>query len=131
MEKVAEKRGWLAFVVVLVIASGLAAGLAAMISTDGALIRAVSISAGVALVVQLAGFGCAKYLLGRKMNLFAAWGGAMAVRMISLVIYAALVLKSPKLGLAPLAAPALITFALLLFLTSIVEPLFLNNPDSA
>jgi hypothetical protein len=125
------RTGWGPFVMVLVIASGLAAGLAAMLSSDGALIRAVSMSAGVALLVQLGGFGCAKYLLGRKMNLFAAWGGAMAVRMISLVIYAALVLKSPKLGLAPLAAPALITFALLLFLTSIVEPLFLNTPESA
>lgn len=131
MRKGMTRTGWPAFAVVLAIASGLAAGLAAMLSNDGAMIRAVSISAAVALVVQLVGFGCAKYLLGRKMNLFAAWGGAMAVRMISVVIYAALVLKSPKLGLAPVAAPALVTFALLLFLTSIVEPLFLNHPDPA
>jgi hypothetical protein len=125
------KHSWLAFVVVLVVASGIAAGLAAMISTDQALIRAVCISALVALLVQVAGFGCAKYLLGRKMNLFAAWGGAMAARMVSVVVYAALVLKAPKLGLAPVAAPALITFALLLFVTSIVEPLFLNTQESA
>jgi hypothetical protein len=125
------KNSWIAFVAVLLVASGLAAGLAAMISTDPALIRAVSISAIVAVVVQLAGFGCAKYLLGRKMNLFAAWGGAMAARMISVVVYAVLVLKAPKLGLVPVAAPALVTFALLLFLTSIVEPLFLNTSEPA
>jgi hypothetical protein len=126
-----DKTGWPAFVVVLLVASGIAAGLAAMISSDGALIRAVSISAVVAVVVQVAGFGCAKYLLSRKMNLFAAWGGAMAVRMLSVVLFAVLVLKSPKLGLAPVAAPALVTLALLLFLTSIIEPLFLNKQESA
>lgn len=123
--------GWPAFAMVLVVASGIAAGLAAMLSSDGALIRAVSISAGVAVVVQAAGFACAKYLLGRKMTLFAAWGGAMAVRGLSLVLYALLVIKSPKLEMTQVAAPALISFALLLFVTSIVEPLFLNPQNAA
>ncbi len=55
----------------------------------------------------------------------AAWGAAMAVRVVSLSVYALLVFKT--LGLVP--APALITFAGLLLVTSVVEPLFLN-PDS-
>jgi phage shock protein PspC (stress-responsive transcriptional regulator) len=119
--------GWLGFAVVVGVAAGIAAGLSVMLSQDPLLIRAVEVSAVVALVVQLAGFGCAKYLIGRKMNLFAAWGGAMGVRLLSLVIYALLVIKSPKLGLQVVQAPALVTFALLLFVTSIVEPIFLNT----
>jgi hypothetical protein len=121
-------KGSLGFLVTLIIPSAVAVVLARLLSTDALLLRAVQVSAVVALVVQLAGFGCAKYLLGRNMNLFAAWGGAMAVRMLSLVLYAVLVMKAPALGMAVVAAPALMTFALLLVVTSIVEPLFLNSP---
>ena len=114
----------------LVVTSGIAWGLAVMLSTDPLLIRAVQVSAMVALVVQLAGFACAKYLIGRKMNLFAAWGGAMGVRLLSLVIYAVLVIKAPRLGLMAVQAPALVTFALLLFVTSVLEPLFLHTQSA-
>jgi hypothetical protein len=129
--RVAEgRRQTLAFLGILLVTSAIAAGLAVMLSTDTLLVRAVQVSALVALGVQAVGFGCAKYLIGRKMNVFAAWGGAMAVRLISLVIYALLVMKAPQLGLALVAAPALMTFALLLVVTSIVEPLFLNPPET-
>ncbi|MDA1082068.1 MAG: hypothetical protein O2973_10405 [Gemmatimonadetes bacterium] len=114
--------GWLGFVGVLLVVNGGAAALAAAITDDPFVLRAVWFSAATAAVVQLAGFACAKYLLYRKLGLFSAWGGAMAVRFISLAVYALLVYKT--LGLVP--APALITFAALLLVTSIAEPLFLN-----
>ena len=114
--------GWLGFAVVLLVVSGGAAGLVSVLTKDPLVQRAVWTSAAVAAVVTLVGFGCAKYLMYRKLGLFSAWGGAMAVRFVSLVIYALLVYKT--LGLVP--APALVSFAALLLVTSIAEPLFLN-----
>lgn len=119
----------LGFVVVLLVTSGIAAGLVLLLTSNPLLVRAVHVSAVAALVVQLAGFGCAKYLVGQRTNLFAAWGGAMAIRLLSLVLYAVLVLKAPRLGMAIVAAPALMTFALLLVVTSVVEPLFLHTQE--
>jgi len=119
--------GWAGFAGVLLVVNGGVALLATLISRDPLVVRAMTISAAAAAGSQLVGFGCAKYLLGRKMNLFAAWGAAMAVRFVSLSVYALLVFKS--LGLVP--APALITFAGLLLLTSVVEPLFLNTEFNA
>jgi hypothetical protein len=117
-------RGWVGFSAVVLVASGAAAGLATLLSRDPLVVRAVGVSAIVAAVTQLAGFGCAKYLMALKMNLFAAWGGAMAVRLVSLVLYAVVVIKATHLMLVP--APTLVTFAALLFVTSVVEPIFLN-----
>jgi hypothetical protein len=119
--------GWVGFSLVLLVVNGGVALLATLISKDPLVVRAMTISAAVAAGSQLVGFGCAKYLLGRKMNLFAAWGAAMAVRFVSLSVYALLVFKT--LGLVP--APALITFAGLLLLTSIAEPLFLNSDTNS
>lgn len=115
--------GWFSFAIVLLLVNGGAALLAAVLTKDPLVQRAVWVSAAAAAGVQLAGFGCAKYLLYRKFGLFSAWGGAMAVRFVSLVTYALLVFKA--LGLVP--APALVSFAALLLLTSIAEPLFLNE----
>ncbi len=114
--------GWVGFSGTLLLINGGAALLVKLLSADPLVERAVWVSAAAAAGVQLVGFGCAKYLLYRKQGLFVAWGGAMAVRFLSLVIYALLVFKT--LGLVP--APALVTFAALLLLTSIAEPLFLN-----
>ena len=117
-------RGWVGFAAVLLLASGAVAGLSTALSKDPVLVRALGVSAGLAAVVQYAGFGCTKYLMYRKLNLFAAWGGAMAVRFLSLAVYALVVIKRPDLMLPQ--APTLVTFAGLLLVTSIVEPLFLN-----
>ncbi|HVZ49126.1 MAG TPA: hypothetical protein VG916_10105 [Gemmatimonadaceae bacterium] len=117
-------QGWIGFASVLVLTSGAVAALATFLSRDPLLVRALGVSAGLAAVVQYAGFAATKYLMHRKLNLFAAWGGAMAVRFVSLAVYALVVLKRPDLMLPP--APSLVTFAALLLVTSIVEPLFLN-----
>lgn len=116
--------GWIGFAVVLLLAGGAVAGLATALSDNPILIRALVVSAGLAVVVQYAGFAVTKYLMRRQLTLFAAWGGAMGVRLVSLTIYALVVIERPDLLLP--AAPALVTFALLLVATSIVEPLFLN-----
>ena len=119
-----KPHGWLGFSLVLLLVNGGAALLVAVLTRDPLVKQAVWTSATVAAGVQLVGFGCAKYLLYRKLGLFSAWGGAMAVRFASLVIYALLVFKTLDGVLVP--APALVSFAALLLLTSIVEPLFLN-----
>jgi hypothetical protein len=118
-------RGWMGFVGVLALAGGGAAVLVSLVSRDPLLVRAVTVSAGLAAAAQLAGFGFAKYLLFRNVHVFAAWGVAMAVRFVSLTIYGLVVFKRPDLMLVP--APALVTFAALLMVTSIVEPIFLNR----
>ena len=115
-------KGWGGFAGLLLVVSAGTGFLTSALTTDALVVRAVWISAATAAGVQLAGFACAKYLLYRKLGLFTAWGGAMAVRFVSLVVYSLLVFKA--LGLVP--APALVTFAALLLLTSIAEPLFLN-----
>lgn len=126
-EEVKGRRGawvrWVGFAAVVVLVNSGGAWLVDLISKDPQVARAVWTSAAVAGAVQLLGFGVATLVLANdKSRLFTAWGAAMAVRFLSLVVYALLVYK--VLGLVP--APALISFAGLLFLTSIVEPLFLN-----
>lgn len=117
--------GWFGFLASLLVVSGLAVAAARLLSADPVIRRAVTASAVAAAVVQLAGFGVAKWMLYRKQHLFAAWGGAMAVRFLSLGTYALVVFKAPALGLVP--APALVTFAALLLVTSVAEPIFLNS----
>ncbi|MBM4194928.1 MAG: hypothetical protein FJ202_11190 [Gemmatimonadetes bacterium] len=111
-----------AFAGAVVVICGGAAWLAVLLSQDALVERAVVTSAGVAAFTQLASFGVAKALMARKVGLFGAWGGAMAVRFAALVVYALLVFK--VLALVP--APALVSFAVLLLLTSVIEPVFLN-----
>ena len=114
---------WAGFGAVVVLVNGGSAWLVDLISKDPLVSRAVWTSAAVAGAVQLSGFGIAKLVLAKdNSRIFAAWGTAMAVRFVSLVVYALLVYK--VLYLVP--APALVSFAVLLFLTSIIEPLFLN-----
>ena len=117
-------RGWIGFAAVLLVTSGAVAVLSAVLSKDPVLVRGLGVSAGLAAVVQYAGFGFTKYLMRRKLHVFAAWGGAMGIRFLSLIAYALIVIKRPDLMLPP--APTLVTFAALLFVTSSVEPLFLN-----
>jgi hypothetical protein len=118
-------RGSIEYSVLLLLICGGAAGLALLVSSDPLVERAVMVSATLAAVAQLAGFACARYLLGRNMNLFAGWAAAMVVRFASLAIYALVVFKAPQYALVP--APALVSFAALLLATSIPEPLFLNR----
>ena len=82
---------------------------------------AVRLSAAVAIVVQLAAFAVTNAIVPR--NLIAGWGVGSLLRFLSLVIYALLAVK--VLGLAPVAA--LVSLATFLFLSTLIEPLFLRR----
>jgi hypothetical protein len=82
--------------------------------------RAVLASAGVALVVQALCFVMVLNAPPRK--LFFAWGATAALRLLTLVVYAFVLLG--LLHLSPV--PALISLAALFFVTTVLESLLLK-----
>jgi hypothetical protein len=83
--------------------------------------QAVLASAAFALGVQAIAFSVARLLPPR--HLLLGWGLGSLLRLAALVLYALVV---AKLWRAPLA-PALISFAAFLFVTTVVEPVFLRR----
>jgi hypothetical protein len=83
--------------------------------------QAVFASALVALVVQLAAFSVTRLL--HRANTMLGWGIGSGMRFVALVLYAIVV---AKLWQPPVAA-ALLSFAAFLFVTTLVEPLFLKS----
>lgn len=83
--------------------------------------QALTVAAGTALGVQVVAFLVARGM-ARK-NVMAGWGLGVLVRFLALAIFALLVV--PGLGL-PLGA-SLIGLATFLFLTTLIEPLFLKT----
>lgn len=96
-------------------------GAIAWFFTDRAGQQAVLVSAGLAFVVQLVAFGVARLLQGR--NLLLGWGIGSVLRLIALVLYAVVV---ARLWRAPIG-PALLSFVAFLFVTTVVEPVFLRR----
>jgi hypothetical protein len=82
---------------------------------------AIRLSAIVAIVVQLVAFAVTKALARR--HLIAGWGAGSLLRFATLVLYALLAVK--VLGVAPVAA--LVSLATFLFLSTLIEPLFLRR----
>ncbi|MFN2566511.1 MAG: hypothetical protein ABR499_16055 [Gemmatimonadaceae bacterium] len=82
---------------------------------------AIRLSAVVACVVQLAAFAVTRALTPR--NVVAGWGAGALLRFLTLVVYALLAVK--VLGVAPVAA--LVSLATFLFLSTLIEPLFLRR----
>lgn len=82
--------------------------------------QVVLVSAGLALVVQMAAFGIARAM--QAQSLMVGWGLGSLLRLVVLVAYALLV---ARLWRAPLA-PALLSFVAFLFVTTVVEPIFLR-----
>lgn len=82
---------------------------------------AVRLSAIVAIVVQLVAFAVTKAIAQR--HLIAGWGAGSLLRFVTLVVYALLAVK--VLGLPPVAA--LVSLATFLFLSTLIEPLFLRR----
>jgi membrane protease YdiL (CAAX protease family) len=80
---------------------------------------AVRLSAMLALAVQLATFAVARAM--SRENMIIGWGVGTVLRLIALTVYAFLV--APSLGL-PLSA-ALVSLAVFLFLSMLIEPLLL------
>jgi hypothetical protein len=85
--------------------------------------RAVFTSAAIAVPVQLAAFALTRGM--QPANVIAGWGAGMLVRFFALAVYALLVVKA--MGLA--YGPALLSFAGFLFVSTLVEPVFLK-PDT-
>jgi hypothetical protein len=82
---------------------------------------AIRLSAAVAVVVQLVAFAVTSMLARR--HLIAGWGAGSLLRFMTLVVYALLAVK--VLGVAPVAA--LVSLATFLFLSTLIEPLFLRR----
>jgi hypothetical protein len=83
--------------------------------------HAILASGALALVVQFLAFAIARLLRGK--NLLLGWGMGSALRLVALVLYALVV---AKLWRAPIT-PALLSFAAFLFVTTVVEPVFLKR----
>ena len=82
--------------------------------------RALMISAAVAFVVQLFGFALAR--MSARTNVIAGWGVGMLLRLLTLGVYAFLVV--PALALP--SGTALIALVAYFFVSTLVEPLFLT-----
>ena len=89
--------------------------------TEGLGRQAIVASAVLALVVQLLAFTVARMFKDR--HVFVGWGMGSAMRFVALALYAVIV---AKLWGAPVMA-ALLSFAAFLFVTTVIEPLFLKR----
>jgi hypothetical protein len=82
--------------------------------------RALVVGAVVALAVQLGAYTVARRMA--RENAMAGWGLGVVVRLLSFAVYALVIV--PRLDL-PLTA-ALVSTALYLFLSTLIEPFFLK-----
>jgi hypothetical protein len=82
---------------------------------------AILISAFVAAAVQIGAFAITRSML--PTNLVAAWGAGSLVRFVALVVYALVAVKVIALP----ALPALLSLFVFLFLSMLLEPLFLRR----
>ena len=83
--------------------------------------EAIALSAGLALVVQLLAFSIAR--LAQPKNMMVGWGLGSALRLLAVVLYGVVVAKLWRASMAP----ALLSFVAFLFLTMVVEPVFLKR----
>jgi hypothetical protein len=114
-------RSWAAYALVA-IASIAAAGWLLTLGFPGSRdAAAIRLSAIVAIVVQLVAFAVTKAVAQR--HLIAGWGAGSLLRFLTLVVYALLAVK--VLSLPPVAA--LVSLATFLFLSTLIEPLFLRR----
>lgn len=82
--------------------------------------RVILVSAALAIGVQLVAFAAA--LLLRQRNLMLGWGLGSVLRLVVLVLFALVVARLWRASLAP----ALLSFVAFLFVTTVVEPIFLR-----
>ena len=112
----------LAFGAVVFVLSVVVAGLLVALRYDLPLERrAATVAAQVAFGTQMVAFAVAR--IGIRSHMVAAWGAGTLIRVAALVVWglvAALALRWP-------AEPALVTAALILFLSTMIEPLFLKT----
>jgi hypothetical protein len=95
-------------------------GILALIYEGAADRRALTISALLAFLVQMLGYAVARGFGAR--NMIAGWGLGAMLRIVALGVFAFVLVQ--KIGLPPTSAT--LSFALFLFVSTLVEPLFLT-----
>lgn len=98
----------------------IAVGLTKFVWSDAEGARAVTISAWVAAGVQVITFAVAK--LVARQQVMAGWGLGVVLRFAVVAAWAFLGIKA--LGLAPV--PALLSLVIFFFVSTVIEPIFLN-----
>ena len=93
-----------------------------LLFTESAVRRALGITATIAFFVQVVAFEVARAMARRK-NVIAGWGIGVALRFVALAVFAFVAVPAFSLPVGP----ALISLAVFLFLTTLVEPLFLKT----
>jgi hypothetical protein len=94
-----------------------------LVFSDAVVRRALGMAAAVAFLVQQVAFAIARAWGGaRKQNVMAGWGIGIALRFSALLLFG--LVAVPSLGL-PLSA-SLLGLAIFLFVTTLIEPLFLK-----
>jgi len=104
----------------LVLVAVVAAVLSQFVFTDVGALRAILISACVAVAVQVVTFTIAR-LVARE-QVIAGWGLGVVLRFAVVAVWAFLGIKA--LNLAP--TPALFSLVLFFFVSTLIEPIFLN-----
>ena len=97
-------------------------GAAVVLFPSAASGQALGMAAGVALVVQLVAFLIAREFARRK-NVMAGWGIGIALRFVALLLFGLVAVPVFALPLAP----ALVSLAVFLFVSTLIEPLFLKS----
>ena len=92
-----------------------------LLVSDDAARRALGITALLAFVVQMVAFAIARAWV-KKQNVMAGWGIGIALRFAALLLFG--LIGVPRLGL-PVGA-SLLALAMFLFVTTLIEPLFLK-----
>jgi hypothetical protein len=82
---------------------------------------ALMASGGLAVAVQVVAFTVARAL--RDRHLMLGWGLGSILRLVALAVYAVLVAKVWRMP----AAPALVSFVAFVFVTTVIEPVFLRQ----
>ena len=83
--------------------------------------RAVLVSAGLTVAVQMTAFAVARAL--RDQNLMIGWGLGSILRLVALVLYAVFVARLWRASMTP----ALLSLVGFLFVTTVFEPVFLKR----
>jgi hypothetical protein len=104
-----------------VLVAVLAYVLSSFVWTDAASQHAITISAWVAFAVQILTFSICK--LVAQTNVIAGWGMGALLRFATVAVWALLGVKA--LGLTPTAA--LLSLLIFFFVSTLIEPLFLNS----
>ena len=114
-------RRWATFAAVCLAAMAVLAALLGVVFHNPVDRRALWVTAGVSWLVQLAAFAVAAH--GARKNLMVGWAAGIAIRFAAFIVWG--LVGVSQLGL-PLTA-ALLSMASYLFVTTLIEPLFLKT----